>query len=168
MPTMGLLSGVPPMEPWNDESPKLKMPPSDPTIQYPLVVAARGATVEADACPAGAADATISPATSVTDRPAASLRTNRRPCIDPPQGTKPTSTCYHRRRAVVKRWWEWTEPPWVGGEPVIPAARQRSPQPSWKCGSSTGGHWQWFAVDRPVSRGRNWVNVAGRGTSTRT
>src|SRR5664280_1442062 len=121
MPTIGLLSGVPPMEPWNDESPKLKMPPSDPPIQYPLVVvAARGATVEADACPAGAADATISPATSVTDRPAASLRTNRRACIDPPQDTKPTSTCYHRCRAAVKRLWEWTEPPWVcrrTGEP---------------------------------------------------
>src|SRR5450756_828112 len=103
---MGLLSGVPPMEPWNDESPKLKIPPSDPTIQYPLVVAAaRGATVEADACPAGAADATISPATSVTERPAASLRTNRRTCMDPPEvRSRPhllLSPLSNRRQTIV-------------------------------------------------------------------
>ena len=35
MPTMGLFSGLPPMEPWNAASPKLKMPPSEATSQYP-------------------------------------------------------------------------------------------------------------------------------------
>ena len=32
-PTIGRLSGVPPIEPWNGASPKLKMPPSRPTSQ---------------------------------------------------------------------------------------------------------------------------------------
>ena len=33
MPTTGLFSGVPPMEPWKAASPKLKMPPSQATSQ---------------------------------------------------------------------------------------------------------------------------------------
>ena len=33
MATTGALSGVPPMDPWNDASPKEKMPPSDATSQ---------------------------------------------------------------------------------------------------------------------------------------
>lgn len=35
MPTTGLLSGVPPIDPWNTASPKANMPPSDPAFQYP-------------------------------------------------------------------------------------------------------------------------------------
>ena len=35
MPTIGLFSRVPPMEPWKAASPKLKMPPSEATSQYP-------------------------------------------------------------------------------------------------------------------------------------
>src|SRR3954453_2173492 len=35
MPTMGLFSFMLPVDPWNRASPKLKMPPSDATIQYP-------------------------------------------------------------------------------------------------------------------------------------
>ena len=36
MPTIGDLSCRPPMEPRKGASPKLKMPPSDATSQYPL------------------------------------------------------------------------------------------------------------------------------------
>lgn len=36
MPTMGALSGLPPIEPWKAASPKEKTPPSDATSQYPL------------------------------------------------------------------------------------------------------------------------------------
>ena len=35
MPTIGLFSGLPPIDPWKAASPKLKMPPSDATSQYP-------------------------------------------------------------------------------------------------------------------------------------
>ena len=35
IPTMGWLSFSAPVEPWKAASPKEKMPPSDPTIQYP-------------------------------------------------------------------------------------------------------------------------------------
>ena len=33
MPTTGLLSGRPPIDPWNTAEPKLKIPPSDATSQ---------------------------------------------------------------------------------------------------------------------------------------
>ncbi len=35
MPTIGELRGVPPSEPSNGASPKVKTPPSEATIQYP-------------------------------------------------------------------------------------------------------------------------------------
>ena len=35
MPTMGALRCMPPVEPKNEASPKLKMPPSEATSQYP-------------------------------------------------------------------------------------------------------------------------------------
>ena len=35
MPTMGLLRLMPPADPKNPADPKLKMPPSDATSQYP-------------------------------------------------------------------------------------------------------------------------------------
>ena len=35
MPTMGALRCMPPVEPKNEASPKLKMPPSAATSQYP-------------------------------------------------------------------------------------------------------------------------------------
>ena len=38
MPTIGLFRCWPPMEPKKPASPKLKMPPSDATSQYPLVL----------------------------------------------------------------------------------------------------------------------------------
>jgi hypothetical protein len=33
MPTIGSLSGLPPIEPWKVADPKLKIPPSDASIQ---------------------------------------------------------------------------------------------------------------------------------------
>ncbi len=33
IPTMGLLRVIPPVEPWNEASPKAKMPPSEATSQ---------------------------------------------------------------------------------------------------------------------------------------
>ena len=35
MPTIGLLSGMPPIEPWKPALPKEKIPPSLPSSQYP-------------------------------------------------------------------------------------------------------------------------------------
>ena len=40
MPTIGLSSGCPPVEPKKPASPKVKMPPSEATSQYPSVAAA--------------------------------------------------------------------------------------------------------------------------------
>src|ERR1035437_3832122 len=60
IPTMGLLSGSPPADPKNPASPKLKIPPSDATCQYPLslraVVVVEPATVP-DPIPPGPAPA---------------------------------------------------------------------------------------------------------------
>ena len=40
MPTMGLFSTVPPVDPWKLASPKAKTPPSEPTIRIPWLLAA--------------------------------------------------------------------------------------------------------------------------------